>query len=244
MAIFAIADLHFGSAVEKPMEVFGEEWRNHTERVVENWSRVVGDEDLVLIAGDISWGMREEEAYPDLDIIDALPGRKVLLEGNHDYWWKSASKLGRRYPRMKFLKNDSVALGRGGYFDLGLDLGGSFICGSRGWLCPTNTKFTAADEKIYLRELIRMRLSLDHAMRQGAEEIILMMHFPPVDEREAMSGFLDVINDSGYPIRTVVYGHLHGAKAHATVLDGERGGIDYHLIAADYIEFCPKKIRD
>ena len=108
MGLFAIGDLHFGFAVSKPMDIFGENWKNHSEKIIENWKREVTEEDTVLLPGDISWGMRLPEAAADLDVIDSLPGRKIRLSGNHDYWWKSSSRLAGQYPEMAFLKNDAV----------------------------------------------------------------------------------------------------------------------------------------
>lgn len=230
MGLFAIADLHLGFSVNKPMDIFGEAWENHSEKIIKNWKREVGEGDTVLIAGDISWGMREEEAYADLDMIDGLPGRKILLEGNHDYWWKSASKLERKYPDMKFMKNNSAM-----YED------GVFICGTRGWVCPNDTAFTPQDEKIYNREQMRLRLSLEHAMRQGAKEIILMMHYPPVNDKQEDSAILEMIKQ--YPIKNMVYGHLHQAKGYSRLFIGEKGDITFDLVAADFIDFCPKRIR-
>lgn len=228
MALFAIADLHFAFSVEKPMDIFGEQWKNHSQKIIENWRAVVTEKDTVLLPGDLSWGMRIEEAAADLDVIYGLPGRKILLGGNHDYWWKSSSKLEARYPGMRFLKND---------FDRYADFA---VCGSRGWLCPNDNRFTEQDKKIYEREQVRLRLSLDAAMRNGAEKIILMMHYPPMNEKKEPSAFTELFRE--YPIEQVVYGHLHGAESHASAFEGERDGIRYTLTAADYIAFCPKRI--
>ena len=168
------------------------------------------------------------EAAADLDVIYSLPGRKILLGGNHDYWWKSSSKLEARYPGMRFLKNN---------FDRYADW---HICGTRGWLCPNDVQFTEQDKKIYEREQVRLRLSLDAAMRDGAEKIILMMHFPPMNDKQEDSAFTALFRE--YPIKKVIYGHLHGAASHKTAFEGKREGIDYALIAADYIAFCPRRI--
>jgi len=172
MGLFAIGDLHFGHSVNKPMDVFGKEWKNHVERIIQNWQALVSEQDTVLIPGDISWGMREGEAKADLMAIDCLPGKKILLEGNHDYWWKSTAKLSRQYPEMIFLKNSCAQVGQ------------LFVCGTRGWTCPNSYLFTEQDRKIYEREQIRLRLSLESAMAKGAEEILLMMHFPPSERQE------------------------------------------------------------
>ncbi len=228
MALFAIADLHFAFSVHKPMDIFGENWKNHSQKIIGNWKALVKEEDTVLLPGDLSWGMRLEEAAADLDVIYSLPGRKILLGGNHDYWWKSSSKLEARYPGMRFLKNDA-------------DVYESWaVCGTRGWLCPNDVRFTEQDKKIYEREQVRLKLSLDTAMKQGAENIILMMHYPPMNDKKEDSAFTELFKE--YPIRKVVYGHLHGVMSHQTGFEGERYGITYELVAADYIDFCPKRI--
>ena len=228
MGLFAIADLHFSFSTDKPMDIFGENWKNHSERIIENWRAVVGAGDTVLLPGDLSWGMRMEDAAADLDVIYGLPGRKILLGGNHDYWWKSSSKLEARYPGMRFLKNDSDV-----YEDWA-------ICGSRGWLCPNDVQFTEQDRKIYEREQIRLRLSLDAAMKKGAEQIILMMHYPPMNDKMENSDFTALFLE--YPVKKVIYGHLHGGENHARGFQGERDGVEYLLSASDYLEFCPKRI--
>ena len=228
MGLFAIADLHFGFSVQKPMEIFGENWRNHPQKIIAHWRESISEGDTVLLPGDLSWGMRIEEAAADLDVIYALPGRKILLGGNHDYWWKSSAKLEARYPGMRFLKNS---------FDRYEDYA---VCGTRGWLCPNDRHFTPQDQKIYEREQIRLRLSLDAAMRAGAEKILLMMHFPPMNDKLEDSGFTAIFRE--YPIERVIYGHLHGVQSHSTAFEGEKDGIRYELVSADYLNFCPKRI--
>lgn len=228
MALFAIADLHFSFSTNKPMDIFGDHWKNHSQKIIKNWKSIVKEEDTVLLPGDLSWGMRLEEAAADLDVIYRLPGRKILLGGNHDYWWKSSSKLEARYPGMRFLKND---------FDRYEDWA---VCGTRGWLCPNDVWFTEQDKKIYEREQVRLKLSLDAAMGKGAENIVLMMHYPPMNDKKEDSAFTELFRE--YPIKKVVYGHLHGETSHATGFQGERYGIEYELVAADYIDFCPKRI--
>lgn len=228
MGLFAIADLHFGFSVDKPMEIFGENWKNHPQRIIENWKGCIGAEDTVLLPGDLSWGMRIEEAAADLDVIYGLPGRKILLGGNHDYWWKSSAKLEARYPGMRFLKNT---------FDCYAEYA---VCGTRGWLCPNDRHFTPQDKKIYEREQVRLRLSLDAAMRAGAEKILLMLHFPPMNDKREDSAFQEIFRE--YPIERVLYGHLHGAESHRAAFEGERYGIRYELVSADHLNFCPKRI--
>lgn len=228
MGLFAIADLHFAFSVNKPMDQFGQNWIGHSEKIIKNWQREITATDTVLVPGDISWAMYEKDAEKDLTVLDGLPGRKILLEGNHDYWWKSAARLERRYENMRFLKNDCDR-----YDSL-------FICGSRGWLCPNDTRFTPQDDKLYRREQLRLRLSLESAMRQGAKEILLMMHFPPVNDKREDSAFMQIIRE--YPIRHVVYGHLHGQENHERGIRGEQDGVCFHLVAADYLDFSPIRI--
>ena len=228
MALYAIGDTHLSLRSNKPMDVFGDHWKDHVAQIFSNWRERVGDEDVVLIPGDLTWAMQLSDAVPDLVAIGALPGRKLISKGNHDYWWKSSSKLEARYPGMRFLKND---------FDT---YGDWAVCGTRGWLCPNDVRFTEQDKKIYEREQVRLRLSLDAAMRKGAEKIILMMHYPPMNDKKEDSAFTEIFKE--YPIRKVVYGHLHGETSHATGFEGERYGIEYELVAADYLDFCPKRI--
>ena len=228
MSLFAIADLHFGASVDKPMDRFGENWVNHTEKIIQNWKNIVSAEDTVLLPGDLSWGMRMEDAAADLDIIYNLPGRKILLGGNHDYWWKSSARLESRYPGMRFLKN-----GCDWYKDWA-------VCGTRGWLCPNDTRFGLHDQKLYEREQIRLRLSLDMAAAFGAEKILLMFHFPPMNDRREPSAFTEILEE--YAVKTVVYGHLHGKESHETGFQGIRNGVEYTLVSSDYLDFCPKKI--
>ena len=230
MALYAIADLHFGFAVNKPMDIFGDNWKDHSQKIIKNWQDTVKEADTVLLPGDLSWGMREEEAAADLDVIYGLPGRKILLGGNHDYWWKSSSKLEHRYPGMRFLKNSHDA-----YENFA-------VCGTRGWLSPNERSFTPADEKIYKREQVRLRLSLNEAMRCGAEKIILMMHYPPMNDKNEDSAFTEIFKE--YPIKRVLYGHLHGKENHRNAFQGVKDGIPYELVAADYLEFKPKLILE
>lgn len=228
MALFAIADLHFSFAKPKPMDIFGANWQNHANRIIEHWQNTITPQDTLLLPGDISWAMHLPDAQKDLAVIDHLPGKKILLSGNHDYWWKSSAKLEGQFPAMKFLKNGAIP-----YEDY-------FICGTRGWTCPNDISFTKEDEKIYKREQIRLRLSLDTAMYQGAKQIIVMLHYPPVNDKHEPSAFTEIFKS--YPITTVVYGHLHGTESHKQALQGNLDDISYHLVASDYLNFCPKRI--
>ena len=226
MQIYAIADLHLSLTAEKPMDVFGEAWRGHTEKLERNWRETVSSEDLVLIPGDISWAMQLQAALPDLSFIGDLPGKKVLLKGNHDYWWSAIGRVRATLPAgMRALQNDSIV-------EAGIG-----ICGSRGWLCPGSSNFSQDDEKIYLRELDRLSLSLQSLPQ--VETKIAMLHFPPFSDKDRASGFTERLEAAG--VKIAVYGHLHG-EANRYAFEGEKNGVYYHCVAADKLDFTPKKI--
>jgi predicted phosphohydrolase len=227
MHIYAIADLHLSLTSEKPMDVFGEAWREHTEKLERNWRETIGQNDLVLIPGDISWAMQLTAALPDLSFIGALPGEKILLKGNHDYWWSAIGRVRAALPPgIRALQNDSFVAG------------GVGVCGSRGWLCPGSSNFSASDEKIYQRELDRLALSIRSLPADTAEKIA-MMHFPPFSDKDRASGFTELLEQAC--VRAVVYGHLHG-DANRYAFEGEKNGIVYHCVAADKLDFMPKRI--
>ena len=226
MRIYAIADLHLSLASEKPMDVFGEAWRDHAERIERNWREMVRENDLVLIPGDISWAMQLTAALPDLSFIGRLPGKKILLRGNHDYWWSAIGRVRASLPAgMRALQNDSFVEG------------GVGICGSRGWLCPGSSNFSADDEKIYQRELDRLTLSLRSLPE--TETKIAMLHYPPFSDRDRSSGFTELLEQAG--VQIAVYGHLHG-EANRYAFEGEKNGVVYHCVAADKLNFMPKQI--
>lgn len=228
MGLFAIGDLHLSGFKPKPMDIFGENWHQHQKKIEENWCETITDNDTVLIPGDISWGLNLCEAKCDLDFLAQLPGKKILLRGNHDYWWSSVSRLNSMYEKMYFIQNDYI------------EYNGKAVCGSRGWTLPNEQKFDAKDMKTYKRELIRCRLSLERAAKNKYEEIIFMMHFPPAMFGSTENAFMDILKE--YPVKTVVYGHLHGIDNFAVGIKGIRDGIEYHLVSSDYLDFCPKKI--
>lgn len=228
MGLFAIGDLHLSGFKPKPMDIFGENWHMHQKKIEENWCKIVSDDDTILIPGDISWGLNLCEAKCDLDFLAQLPGKKILLKGNHDYWWGSVSRLNSMYEKMYFIQNDFV------------EYNGKAVCGSRGWMLPNEQKFDAKDMKTYKRELIRCRLSLERAAKNKYEEIIFMMHFPPAMFGSKENAFVDILKE--YPVKTVVYGHLHGMENFEMGIKGIHDGIEYHLVSSDYLDFCPKKI--
>lgn len=227
MSLYAISDLHLSFNVDKPMDIFGDKWALHERKIESNWNRLITDEDTVLIAGDISWGMKESESKDDLNWINNLPGRKIISKGNHDYWWGSISKLNSSYDKIKFIQNNFYT-----YKDYA-------ICGTRGWICPGSDKFTEKDKKIYDRELIRLELSLSEALKNGYEKFIVMIHYPPVNEKFQKSGFLEIFEK--YKVKKVIYGHLHGMTEDKLASE-LNGNIEYIMTSCDYLNFCPKKI--
>ncbi len=228
MSLYAIGDLHFSTAVDKPMDKFGYKWTGHQNKVVDNWKNIITDEDTVLILGDTSWAINMEQAKEDLDIIDNLPGKKIFIKGNHDFWWSSLNKLKKAYEEITFLQNSFCK-----YNNIA-------ICGTRGWLCPNEVKFDKDDEKIYKREQLRLRMSLDSAIKSGCDELIVITHYPPTNDKLEESGFTKIYEE--YNVSKVVYGHLHGRDSFEMGLKGKRNGVEYILASSDYIDFMPIKI--
>lgn len=231
MAVFAIGDLHLPGHEKKPMDVFGSHWDHHFETISENWNRLITQQDIVLIPGDISWAMQLAQAADDLHAIAALPGRKLLLRGNHDYWWSSLSKLRAILPESMYaLQNDALMMD------------GHVFCGTRGWLLPSpQTPLPEADEKIYRRELLRLQMSLDKACALSTEDITVMLHYPPLLADGLDTDFTRILES--YPVKRVVYGHLHGAGIRIG-FQGERNGIAYLLVSCDALHFCPQRVAD
>lgn len=220
MAVYAIADLHL-PAKQKPMDVFGEHWKDHFQRIREDWLARVSPGDLVLLPGDISWAMQLEEAMDDLNSIAALPGTKLLLQGNHDYWWSSIGRVRRAVGEgMLALQNDSV------FID------GRLYAGSRGWTLP-GPEFSEDDLRIYTRERLRLEMSLQHARRRDERApITALMHYPPLTDDEP--GFSDILER--YGVTDCVYGHLHGPAIYGAVR-GQRGRVRYHQVSCDGLGF-------
>ncbi len=230
MNIYAIADLHLsGEPPAKPMDVFGAHWAGHTDKVKQNWLQTVQPDDVVIIAGDISWALGLAEAADDLAWIAALPGRKLLLRGNHDYWWASPAKLRKAYgDNFAFLQNNAIMIGD------------TAICGTRGWILPSAENFTEDDRKIYDREAIRLQLSLDAARQQSAQHIIVAMHYPPLFAADEETKFTDLMEQ--YHVEHCVYGHIHGEE-HVITFEGERKGVTYKLVSCDTQVFALYKIK-
>lgn len=223
MAIYAISDLHLPLGVEKPMDVFGTRWDNYVEKIRDNWMSVVRPWDYVIIPGDISWAMYLEEAKADLEFINDLTGIKIMSRGNHDYWWTSIRKMQSLVERMEyttinFIQNDAYMIDK------------IAVTGCRGWITPEDKKFTAADEKIYKRELLRLEMSIRDGITRGAEKIIVSMHYPPAAD------FLRILER--YNVDLTVYGHLHNERMGSYDEISERT----RLVSCDYLSFLPEKI--
>ena len=226
MRLFAIGDLHLPGGDEKPMDVFGDHWEDHFAKIAQDWQQRVTEEDVVLIPGDTSWAMQLASAIPDLQAIDALPGRKILIKGNHDYWWGGIGQVRRALPEgMQAIQHDVV------------DLGDAVICGTRGWAYPTEqTPLSQEDERIFNREMIRLELALQSAVKiAGERPIVVMLHYPPLYNLDKDTPFTRVLEK--YPVHTVVYGHLHGAGIRAG-FTGEWQGIRYLLASCDSLGFA------
>lgn len=232
MSIYAIADLHlsFNPKVDKPMDLYGGVWINHAEKLKKNWQEMIKQEDTVILAGDISWGLKLSEAMEDFQWIHELPGNKVIFKGNHDLWWSGIGRLNQLFDSITFVQNTAY------------EAEGCFLCGSRGWVCPGNDDFTKQDEKIYKRELLRLKMSVDEASSKKAKEMIGVLHFPPSARSATGSDFTDIFQDAG--ASTVVYGHLHGEEAFKTGLKGNYNGVNYQLVSLDYLKCKPLLIKE
>lgn len=221
MKVYAISDLHLSTVCGKPMDIFGKAWENYFELISADWKEKVTDEDVVLLPGDFSWAMRMEDALPDFERVADLPGSKVILRGNHDYWWNTLSQVRSLIPKGFYaLQNDC------------LRFGDVLICGTRGWTCPDGDNLTAEDKKIYLREIERLKLSIASMQKQRkpTDKVIAITHFPPFNGRYDESEFTKqfVLAD----IDTVVYGHLHGKDCRAN-LQFKKLGINFYLTSCD-----------
>ncbi|NLA95917.1 MAG: serine/threonine protein phosphatase [Clostridiaceae bacterium] len=234
MKLFALADLHLAGLVDKPMHIFGPRWERHADRIATNWEEEVGPDDTVLVGGDISWANSLEEALPDLTLIDALPGKKVLLKGNHDYWWTTIRKLEafckqEALTTLRFLRNDALVAA------------GFYICGTRGWMLPSDEEFSARDQKIYKREIVRLELSIRALKRLRKEEdrgagTVALMHYPPISEQGAGSSLSDLLKAAG--IEVCLFAHIH----HDVPFYDSRpqiDGIRYIMVASDQVGFRP-----
>lgn len=232
MSIFAISDLHLSLGCDKPMDIFGSKWSNYTERMQRVWNSIVTDDDIVIVPGDISWAMYIGEATADFNYIHSLRGKKLLLKGNHDYWWTTSAKMNKFLAENNF---DSIEIIRNNAYLYG----STAVCGTRGWNFPSSDG-DGKDRRIFEREKQRLILSLEAAKATGAEEILVAMHYPPIDKTGLNPSFLNIMKEFG--VKRCIYGHLHAAS-HASAPTGSYCGIDLKLVSCDYLNFTPLLIK-
>ncbi len=230
MAIFGLSDLHLSFSTDKPMDVFGDHWAGHADKMAAAWDAQVSEDDVVLCPGDLSWAMRLDQAAADLAWIGERPGLKVLGRGNHDYWWSAIGKVRKALPeRCVALQNDAV------------DVGSAVVAGSRCWAAPGALDYSEADEKIYQREIGRLRLSLEAGKKlAGDRPLIAAIHYPPFTASQKPTAFSELIEE--FEVALCVYGHLHGRRAHRTAVEGSVRGVTYRLIACDHLDFAPVQV--
>ena len=224
MALYAIGDLHLSLTANKSMEVFGEAWKNYVARIEESLSTLTDDDTLVL-AGDTSWGMSLEEAEADFRFLDRFPGRKLLVKGNHDYWWNTAAKL-HRFFEEKGIRTLEILHNNCAFY------GDYAICGTRGWFFEEE-RSGQHDEKVFKRELLRLEASLKAA---GDRPKLVFLHYPPRYKGYECAEILKLLE--AYEVRRCFYGHLHGGS-HKLAMEGQWDGVEFRLTSADYLGFQP-----
>ena len=229
MALYALGDLHLSLGTDKPMDVFGGRWEGYMDKLRDGLS-VLTSEDTLVLLGDLSWALNLDNAAADFSFIHEIPGRKLILKGNHDYWWNTASKFEKfcsvhGFENLFLLHNNCHWYGE------------TALCGTRGWFFEEEKEGTH-DEKVFRRELGRLETSLKLA---GDADKICFLHYPPRYRGYVCQEILDLLQT--YHVRACYYGHLHG-DSHKLALQGESAGIEYWLTAADYLNFRPIKIMD
>ncbi len=227
MSVFVIADPHLSLSTQKPMDIF-RGWENYTQRLKSNWEKIISPGDTVILPGDISWGMNPEEAKNDLAFLDALPGKKIIGKGNHDYWWCTMKKLSEftrdnNFTTLNFLFNNAY------------EADGIAICGTRGWFFDDKTDNA---EKVIAREAGRLTLSIEEALRLNGEPVAFL-HYPVVYESGVCNELLEVLKK--YGIKRCYFGHIHGERT-GRYEKYTYDGITFSLVSADFLAFCPKKI--
>lgn len=230
MRLFTIGDLHLSFGVpNKPMDIFGG-WKDYQKLLEQNWRAQIAPEDTVVLAGDFSWGMTLQQSEADFAFIQQLPGQKILLKGNHDYWWTSKKKMeeffaANGFDTFSILHNNHYAFGSYG------------ICGTRGWV---SMQGEAADAKILAREVQRLEVSIRSALSAGLEPIVFL-HYPPIYAASMNHEILQVLHQ--YQIKQCYYGHIHG-KGHSYAFQGPYEETEMHMISSDYLQFCPKFVAE
>ena len=222
--VFSISDLHLDINNTKPMDIFGPVWHNYLDKIVASWNELVGDDDIVILAGDYSWAMKLEEVKPDFEFLNKLKGYKILIRGNHDYWWSSLSKVREILPEKTYaLQNDAIKIGN------------YIFCGNRGWIIPEGKYNTVENRKIYDREVIRLELSLKSAkkLQEQNEKIIFITHYPPFNNKVEPSRYTKLIEE--YGVYKVVFGHLHG-YVNPKMFKNNINGVEYYLTSCDAVK--------
>lgn len=226
MSLFVISDLHLSLNTDKPMNIF-RGWDDYVKRLENNWRAVVDDNDTVVIPGDISWEMKLSKCEKDFAFIHSLPGKKIILKGNHDLWWESMTKMNaflqeKGFDSIQFLHNNCI------------EYGDFVLCGSRGWYYDD-----VADDKILLREASRIKASLEAGAKTG-KEIILFLHYPPLSKDRECSEIMDVIRS--FEVKRIYYGHVHSAGRYSA-FTGEYDGMRFYLTSCDTMSFLPLLIE-
>lgn len=224
MNVYSISDLHLDINNTKPMDIFGPVWHNYLDKIVDSWNSLVQDDDVVILAGDYSWAMKLDEVVPDFDFLKNLKGTKILIRGNHDYWWSSVSRVREKLPSNTYaLQNDAIKIGE------------NIFCGNRGWLIPEGKYDTEENQKLYNRELVRLELSMKSAkkLQTNNEKIIYITHYPPFNNKIEPSLYTKMLEE--YGVSYVVFGHLHG-YVNPKMLYNEINGIKYFLTSCDAVK--------
>ena len=229
MSVFVIADLHLSLGTDKPMDIF-RGWDGYEKRLEENWRKLITDNDTVVIPGDISWAMKLSDTFEDFRFINGLPGRKLFLKGNHDYWWDTRRKMEMYLKENGF---DTIEI----VFNSAYAADGYAVCGTRGWFYDAETD---SDKKVLSREVGRLRTSLNEALKTGLEPVVFL-HYPPVFGNQRCDDILNVLKE--YEIKKCYYGHLHGINAARKAVTGDFEGIKFRLISSDYLKFMPELVR-
>lgn len=229
MALYAIGDLHLSMGSDKPMDVFGERWQNHTEKLKAGFA-ALNDDDVCVLCGDLSWAMGLDASAADFRFINELPGKKIVLKGNHDYWWSTASAAKRMFERNGI---DTIDI----LYNNAFTYGEYALCGTRGWFFEEETG-GEHDKKIMRREIMRLEASLKAA---GDKKKLVFLHYPPIFQRYRCQEILDLLRE--YEVSLCCYGHIHG-KGCPAAFNGVREGTEFRLVSADFVNFSPVKLMD
>lgn len=229
MSLFVIADLHLCQGnPEKTMSIFSG-WKNYQELIRKNWLELIKNDDTVVLPGDISWGMSLQDSAPDFHFIENLTGEKIIIKGNHDYWWSTKKKMedfltAEGCRSIKILHNNHFRYGNYG------------ICGTRGWV---NMPGETQDEKVLKREVQRLETSIQSALKENLEPVVFM-HYPPIFATNFNYDILEILYR--YNIKDCYYGHVHGRSAHELCIKNTYDGVNFHLVSGDYLQFVPEKV--